>query len=85
MSGWQPIETAPRNEPVLVHWDEAQGFNGSTETAVLSEWCDPDTGAIEEVCWGSTCELHPEWHDEDPTHWQPLPEPPQAPTENETV
>lgn len=67
MTGWQPIETAPKDgtnilawwanphaEPIIISWD---GHNGE-----WSLWCfcvDGSTAATEEF-----------------SHWMPLPEPP---------
>lgn len=62
--GWQPIETAPKDGTTVLTWTK-----GLTE----------DEGAIMPMRWSSTrgwCEY---WgnHDLFPTHWMPLPEPPQ--------
>ena len=38
MSEWRPIESVPEGRPVLVHWAEPMGFDGSTEVAVLKTW-----------------------------------------------
>ena len=64
---WQPIETAPKDGAVLIHWSEQAGFNGNTEVA---EQYDPGEWASCESC-GMT------WQEE-PTHWMPLPEPPEV-------
>ncbi len=66
--GWQPIETAPRDgTPVLIM------------VPLLSN--EPLIG-----CWNKVfCEWQDQWNDaldeggnEVPTHWQPLPEPPET-------
>jgi hypothetical protein len=67
MSEWQPIEMAPHQTDVIVfdpHW-------GIGVTMACAEFCDGDVGAVV-------------WHGYDsggvgqvyPTHWMPLPEPP---------
>lgn len=67
MSGWQPIETAPRDGTRLLLW-----WN---ERAMISFWADrvgfkgwqPVSGEVLNV--GNRAM----WN---PTHWMPLPEPP---------
>lgn len=60
---WEPIETAPKDEAILAHWSASLGFNGEYEVIVLSE-------QLNELS---------EWYEgnESPTHWMPLPEPPE--------
>ena len=90
MADWRPIETAPRDECVLLaslvfvhaagrgpvwnitvgHWDAEFVFDWNEETdqtEYRGAWTD-DTVAS----WGmeERTELHP-------THWQPLPPPPE--------
>lgn len=62
-SGWRPIETAPKDEPILVgptkRMDICVAMNHSRDgwvTETCSEWVSIYT----------------------PTHWMPLPEPPNA-------
>ena len=72
VSGWQPIDTAPKDEtPIL-------GF-ADGEIAVV-EWYEEDLAPAGgywslTVC-GSFAESGEWW----PTHWQPLPEPPASST-----
>lgn len=62
--GWQPIETAPKDgSSVLVY----EGF----EPIVTEGWWD----AEDEMWRPSGSRNYPFWHQ--PTHWQPLPDPPE--------
>ena len=81
MSGWQPIETAPKDgTPFLTFSQDAhaaprEGALGhkSTPMLVMSQmYCDDEPQPVDE---------HGDWHDFHgyiPTHWMPLPEPPQT-------
>ena len=62
MTTWQTIETAPMMEMVLVHWDS----DGSSEVASMGE-----NGAWL-IGWERMKDDSPR-----PTHWMPLPEPPE--------
>ena len=64
MSEWQPIETAPKCEHVLV-WDGEY---------VMDAWFHDDRWCIfrREFTNGMVSF----WLDEDPTHWMPLPDGP---------
>lgn len=60
---WRPIETAPKDRPIL-------GYADGVQTTVA--WFGADDG------WWSLCEAgafaeNGEWT---PTHWMPLPDPP---------
>ncbi len=75
MSEWRPIETAPKDgTPVLV-WDESMGSN-------KRDGCDDRRYAIGYVrCGWAT--PHGTWGNRNnshcsPTHWQPLPAPPET-------
>ena len=71
---WQPIETAPKDTTVLIHWAESKGYNGHTGIGGLAD-CEEDGFLWYEdhgADSGETCL-------EDPTHWMPLPEPPAGP------
>lgn len=60
MIDWQPIETAPRDERVLL-WDGWWVFIGEDVSAVAPE---------AERCWlDESMDIPPM----DPTHWAPLP------------
>ena len=70
---WQPIETAPKDTPVLI-WAEGEQmitaqyctYRANNNTIYRAEWQLLDSGRYAED------------HDMsyDPTHWMPLPEPP---------
>lgn len=71
MGDWQPIETAAKDEPVLIFSSDARW--PGVMVGILSTFFDAN-GA--DVCteWGdfwTEREL-----DVEPTHWQPLPPPP---------
>ena len=57
-SKWQPIETAPKGEQVLVLWLDGRAISSSTLCRYPHGW---------------------DWEHsvESPTHWMPLPEPPE--------
>lgn len=59
-SRWQPIETAPKDEPVLVVEDQWITVAWWFENKHMSGWDQGDTIV------------------DNPTHWMPLPEPPES-------
>jgi len=72
LTGWQPIETAPEHEPILV-WvpEENRGWDSAevviiyrTETG-MSFWTNGGSNGGSDV-----------YFRKEPTHWQPLPAPP---------
>lgn len=75
--GWQPIKTAPKNEPVIVFagnqqfiaWlqdDETDVWHdGEEESDFNGLWCVTDNKLGPFALRGTR-----------PTHWMPLPEPP---------
>lgn len=75
MNNWQPIETAPRDGTSIIGW------NGKYVSAMIWSKHKDDEG---HVGW---CEAGYEYggvlyllhyvFDPEPTHWQPLPAPPQ--------
>lgn len=75
MSTWQPIETAPKDRPILVRWEG---------THVSTIW--PDFGRMSVGVWRGDHPM-PHWtpvdtalmHAIHPTHWMPLPPAPEAP------
>ena len=77
LAGWQPIETAPINTDVLVCWARSEGFNGAVCQAIHAvdgeDWYDAWRTEANPADGGEFFE----WP-ETPTHWQPLPEPPDA-------
>lgn len=66
---WQPIETAPKDRPILVARGEYMAVVEWEDYAV--ELCDGvgwrDMG---DMGWGGMIGVHP-------THWMPLPDPPE--------
>jgi hypothetical protein len=85
-TGWQPIESAPHNKIVLVHYTNALG-NGRT---VRARFYDPGTlqfedDGSEDYCDENGYNIHGGWYEEaeayenlmlvdgTPTHWMPLP------------
>lgn len=79
---WQPIETAPRDgSSFLVHKNTAPGLpSGRADkcwagnSAVAAWWAEENGGEGAWICYMSMVQ-DPELHFE-PTHWMPLPEPP---------
>lgn len=69
MADWQPIETAPK-EP------RAPGWAAGPLIYLKPTWGGWDVGywSISENCFRFCGDDGPD--DEQPTHWQPLPEPP---------
>ena len=67
MTAWQPIKTAPKDKPIL-------GWDGATMTTVeWREW--RSCPGYWTLCECGAYAEDGEWW---PTHWMPLPEPPQA-------
>jgi hypothetical protein len=69
MSEWQPIETAPKTEDEYGYGPPILGWDGSYMTTV--QW-DPDSQEWWLIISGSYAE-DCDWT---PTHWMPLPSPP---------
>lgn len=84
---WQPIETAPRGPFVLLYVPDAQLETGPV---TIGRWWPPieprdergrfAKGKFEPADWhgwlGTDGDNLPSWCD--PTHWRPLPDPPEA-------
>lgn len=67
MSDWRPIETAPKDGTRLL------GYYPQNEDYIrvgVIQWMKP-RGYDYHWTWDGS------WMPDDPTHWQPLPEPPQ--------
>lgn len=70
MGEWQPIETAPKDGIEVLLWCPAEGTQPGYHD--IGFWDPGSTDRVEAwrdavgMCVG------------DPTHWQPLPEPPQS-------
>ena len=91
MSAWQPIETAPKDgTTVILYAPFGDGNPGSTYRLTPGYWDAPEYGKYLGDC-GGECRCpeyadapEPSWMswdggffpDKPPTHWQPLPAPP---------
>lgn len=83
--GWQPIETAPRDGTRMRY---KRVIDGQTLFHGVTAWREnvsvpPVFGAYGEVLWSATAIsgwMHPDWpkRTPEPTHWMPLPQPPEA-------
>ena len=91
---WEPIETAPMDGTlVLLCWPEGfipDGYYGSEEwpekiNRCIGKWLDGHRGGnwvvpLIDAYWGvpsdPSCDL--DFIEVDPTHWVPLPDPPDA-------
>lgn len=62
---WQPIETAPRDETWVLLWGKDE------ETPLTAQWRGNNWLTPDGIVWSEE-ELYA------PTHWMPLPEPPNA-------
>lgn len=69
---WQPIETAPKNEYVLVFCPGAEEASQIMICGLLVFEGDPDPPDWYEL----NCDERPSPLDVDVTHWMPLPNPP---------
>ncbi|MFN8993216.1 MAG: DUF551 domain-containing protein, partial [Pseudomonadota bacterium] len=67
---WQPIETAPKEGRILVYGGTWEGELGGKEPARVA------LVYAESLCVADTC-YYDAWI-VDPTHWMPLPEPPET-------
>lgn len=67
---WQPIETAPKDgTPILIFYEELYGMRRySIRCWDRGDWATAQEGWVDE--WR---QIRP---NEKPTHWMPLPEPP---------
>ena len=69
---WRPIDTAPREEDVLVYLPEAELCRIEVASLGLSH----HENAGKAHYWWGGCEGNTWILKEKPTHWRPLPEPP---------
>ena len=66
MSEWKPIETAPKDEAILIY---SSGYDVAHYSTTYEKWCVYTDGS------GTAAErLLNSWAA--PTHWMPLPDPP---------
>lgn len=78
MTGWQPIETAPRDGRWVLVCGGTPADDFSEKRPAVAQWTDDLNGRKTEWHWQFA------WYDggyygvyESPTHWQPLPPPPE--------
>jgi len=67
VSDWMPIETAPKDVPILAY--EPYEWGGG---AVVTIYWQPNVNYVAGGYWGGGSPLRVY----EPTHWMPLPEPP---------
>jgi hypothetical protein len=72
-TGWQPIETAPKDGTEILIWD---GTWVHTTVRVFNDWLGSSGGVPFFDDDGSDREYAPGHLYLAPTHWMPLPEPP---------
>ncbi len=84
MSGWQPIETAPKDGTEILGYRADAGvmlirWTSIGEFLTESELAEYDEEATYKEDWFFADFIHGDRLESDclPTHWQPLPEPPQ--------
>lgn len=67
---WQPIETVPIKQRVVVFVPTHTEGNGDSDPRVLEAIAEPTGGFYDPV--------YSEWSGQGATHWMPLPAPPEA-------
>ena len=77
---WQPIETMPEGQHILLFWPDGEKGVGGIECATVYKNDDVPLGGIGWSYWthggpNSGLDWEPR-NDERPTHWMPLPAPP---------
>lgn len=63
---WRPIATAPRDGTWILVWDQ------TSKIIDVAQWVWPPGGDVNDGDW-----VEPESYTVDPSHWMPLPPPPQ--------
>ena len=78
---WQPIETAPKDETIiLANFSNACLLTGAPHVwtaTYVTEWCDLDGNKVEEEPQWNECSFAAQNKNGEPTHWMPLPFPPE--------
>lgn len=77
MTDWQTIDTAPKDGTHFLAFggdQEDVQYEDETVTSPLVIWWDPDNGNGDWRFCSYDGGMYGEW--KNPTHWQPLPEPP---------
>ena len=82
MSEWQPIETAPKDgAAVLLYLPDAYTMCGLTDGIIIGHWSAADLPADapehSDDAWFHVSQTGGFYCDIEPTHWMPLPEPPE--------
>lgn len=73
--GWQPIETAPENEPFLIYAYDAPLIEGFTRNRMMCSAQRYKYSKNSFTIYGAGgYECEDDFND--PTHWMPFPEPP---------
>lgn len=80
---WQPIETAPKDRSIIMLLNARECEGSIIHASAVCAGYYSDLGMFEEIgrsgwinFWGSDPEANA-WDEFRPTHWQPLPPPPQ--------
>jgi hypothetical protein len=69
-SPWRPIATAPKDGSAILSWPAQSAFTGDDTISYVVRWSDWKEAWIE-----ASGEEYDTFH---PTHWMPLPEPPEG-------
>ena len=78
LGGWQPIETAPKDGTWILVYGEGTDDEADTRKVSVAQYTNYLNGTIYDEFWWQFA-----WYDggyygrfENPTHWMPLPTPP---------
>ena len=77
---WQPIETAPKDGRWILLYANNRQFEKYRCSIAVAKWHTWNGYGADEIGWYVSDENCHEFTREvhDPTHWMPLPEPPQS-------
>lgn len=75
---WEPIETVPEGEHVLLWFPQGERGNGGMETATVIRHDDGGLSFWSHGGPNSGMDFEPSVEGDLPTHWMKLPEPPAA-------